>query len=59
MYTKHFCLEFFDIFKYVKNAFQIKGAYAHESKKSMSTKDSLIWQSCLSVKLPLEEAASL
>jgi hypothetical protein len=30
MYTKYF----FDIFKYIKNAFQIKGAYAPENKKS-------------------------
>jgi hypothetical protein len=34
MYTKHFCFEFVDIFKYIKNAFQIKGAYAPESKKA-------------------------
>jgi hypothetical protein len=34
MYTKHFCFEFFDIFKYIKNEFQIKGAYAPESKKA-------------------------
>jgi hypothetical protein len=34
MYTKHFCFEFFDIFKYIKNAFQIKGAYTPKSKKA-------------------------
>jgi hypothetical protein len=34
MYRKHFCFEFFYIFKYIKNAFQIKGAYAPESKKA-------------------------
>jgi hypothetical protein len=33
MYTKYFCLEFFDSFKYVKNEFQIKGTYAPEQKK--------------------------
>jgi hypothetical protein len=34
MYTKHFCFEFFDILKYIKIAFQIKGVYAPESKKA-------------------------
>jgi hypothetical protein len=29
-----FCFEFFDVFKYIKNIFQIKGAYAPESKKA-------------------------
>jgi hypothetical protein len=32
MYIKHFCFNFFDIFKYIKNAFQIKSAYAPEQK---------------------------
>jgi hypothetical protein len=26
MYTKYFCLEYFDIFKYVKNEFKNKGS---------------------------------
>jgi hypothetical protein len=34
MYTKHFYFDFFDIFKYIKNVFQIKGAYAPGSKKA-------------------------
>jgi hypothetical protein len=36
MYTQHFSLNFSDIFKYVENAFQIKGAYAPGSQKHMS-----------------------
>jgi hypothetical protein len=36
MYTWHFCLNIFDIFKYVENAFfQIKGAYAPGSQNAM------------------------
>jgi hypothetical protein len=31
---KTFFFEFFDIFKHIKNAFQINGAYAPESKKA-------------------------
>jgi hypothetical protein len=31
---KMFFFDFFNIFKYIKNEFQIKGAYAPESKKS-------------------------
>jgi hypothetical protein len=30
----NFCFEFFDIFIYIKNAFQIKGACEPESKKN-------------------------
>jgi hypothetical protein len=33
MYTNIF-VSIFDIFKYIKNAFQIKGAYEPESKKA-------------------------
>jgi hypothetical protein len=32
-YTKHFYLEIFDHFKYVKNTFQINCAYAPERKR--------------------------
>jgi hypothetical protein len=37
-YTKYFCFEFFDIFKYIKNAFQIKDAYAPK-RKNLSLSD--------------------
>jgi hypothetical protein len=33
-HVQTFLFQFFDIFKFIKNAFQIKGAYAPESKKA-------------------------
>jgi hypothetical protein len=36
MYPTHLCLNFLTFLKYIKNAFQIKGAYAPGSKKVMS-----------------------
>jgi hypothetical protein len=43
-YTKHFCFEFFNIFKYIKITFQIKGAYAPEIKKASLAKKDYLYQ---------------
>jgi hypothetical protein len=36
MYTQHFSLRFFEIFKYIKNAFQLNESYAPGSQSVMS-----------------------
>jgi hypothetical protein len=36
MYTQHFSLRFFEIFKYIKNTFQLNESYAPGSQSVMS-----------------------
>jgi hypothetical protein len=58
MYTKHFCFNFFDMFKYIKHAFQIKGANAPESKKASPIHFLLFSYTFVTIIIPSNENSS-